>query len=113
VSYIDVKLSDLSNDTDGGSCAIFHNLRYTNDNVGGNRNEMTFEIKNWSGNMISAEVAGYATDKRTGKTELTWGASAPYDAIRITIRGSCENAEFLRMLQLILETEKMVEIIKP
>lgn len=113
MSKIDVKLSDLSNDTDGESYAIFHNLRYTNDGYGGNKNEMTFEITNWSGNMISAEVAGYATNKRTGKTELMWGASAPYDAIRITIRGSCENAEFLQMLRLILETEKMVEIIKP
>jgi len=113
MSKIDVALSSLPEEEDGVQYAVFHNLRYTNDGHGGNQNEMTFEITNWSGNMISVAVAGYATDKRTGKTELTWGAEAPYDAVRLTIRGACENAEFLKMLQLILETEKMVEIIKP
>lgn len=109
MSKVDVNLADSGEE----NTAIFHNLRYTNDGYGGNKNEMTFEITNWSGNMISAAVAGYATDERTGKTKLMWGGEAPYDAIRITIRGSCENAEFLNMLRLILEAEKMVDIIKP
>lgn len=109
MSKVDVNLDDS-----GAEAACFHNLRYTNDCEGGNSNEMTFEITNWSGNMISAEAALYATNQTTGKTELSWSPrKEEYDAIRITIRGSCENDEFLRMLQLILEAEKMVQVIKP
>jgi len=109
MSKVDVNLADS-----GTESAIFHNLRYTNDHYGGNQNEMTFEITNWSGNMISAEAAIYATNQTTGKIELSWGPRQEvYDGIRITIRGACENSEFLRMLQLILEAEKMVEVIKP
>lgn len=109
MSKVDVNLDDS-----GENAACFHNLRYTNDCYGGNQNEMTFEITNWSGNMIQAQAAIYATNQTTGKTELSWGHSPEaYDAIRITIRGACENSEFLRMLQLILEAEKMVEVIKP
>jgi hypothetical protein len=33
--------------------------------------------------------------------------------VRIKIRGSIEKSEFLQMLQLILDAEKMVSIIKP
>ena len=109
MSKVDVNLADS-----GTESAIFHNLRYTNDHYGGNQNEMTFEIRNWSGNMIHAEAAIYATNQTTGKTELSWGPRLEeYDAIRITIRGACENDEFLRMLQLILEAEKMVSVVKP
>lgn len=108
MSKIDVQLGDS-----GDNAAVFHNLRYTNDGYDGNKNEMTFEIVNWSGNMIDAAVGSYATDEQTGKTRLVWGADDSFDAIRLTIRGSCENSEFLQMLRLILEAEKIVEIIKP
>lgn len=105
---IDVTLSDT-----GENAGIFHDFRYTNDRENGNGNEMTFEITNMSGNDIVAQAATYTRDPQTGKTELVWGTDAPFDAIRITIRGGIENGEFLQMLQLILETEKMVDIIKP
>lgn len=108
MSKVDVNLADSEE-----HAAVFHDLHYTNDCEGGNSNEMTFEITNWSGNDIVAQAASYTRDPQTGKSELVWGAPAPFDAIRITIRGACENSEFLRMLQLILEAEKMVEVIKP
>lgn len=109
MSEVNVKLSDAGEDE-----AIFHDLRYTNDNYGGNRNEMTFEIRNWSGNEIEVEYAEYMQNPVTNKTELVWATDKPsFDAVRLTIRGACENSEFLRMLRLILEAEKMVSIIKP
>ena len=108
MNKIDVTLSAT-----GENMGIFHDFRYTNEREGGNSSEMTFEIRNVSGNDIIARAASYAKDPQTGKTELVWGTDAPFDAIRITIYGGIENSEFLQMLQLILEAEKMVEIIKP
>jgi hypothetical protein len=108
MNKVDVQLSESGDDA-----AIFHDLRYTNDREGGNKNEMTFEITNWSGNGIKVETAIYATNKRTQKTELVWETPLESDAIRLTIRGAFENSEFLHMLRLILEAEKMVSIIKP
>lgn len=109
MSKVDVSLS-----ASDAEAAIFHDLRYTNDNYGGNKNEMTFEIRNWSGNDIQIEVAQYMQNPQTGKTELAWAqAASNVDAVRLTIRGQCENIEFLNMLQLILEAEKIVGIVKP
>ncbi len=94
--------------------AIFYDLRYSNDLEGGNHTETVFEITNLSGNGIAVETAVYATNKRTNKTELVWETPLKYnDGVRLTFRGACENSEFIRMLELILEAEKMVEIIKP
>lgn len=114
MSKIDIKLSDLPGEEEGHDWAVFHNLKYKADHVGGNHTETEFEIENWSGNGLDIEVATYQTDKRK-KTTLVWHAVSPrtFDGVRIKFRGSCENAEFLKMLQLILETEKMVDIIKP
>lgn len=94
--------------------AIFYDLQYYNDRQGGNHTETIFEITNMSGNGITVETAQYATNTRTSKTELVWETPMQYnDGVRITFRGSCENSEFLQMLQLILEAEKMVSIVKP
>jgi len=112
MSKIDVKLSDLTTD-DGGDWGIFHDLRYANDCVGGNQNEMKLEIKNVSGNSIDVQIAHHSQDEKTGKWQYKWKNLEDLDGVRIKIRGSIENSEFLKMLQLILETEKMVEIIKP
>jgi hypothetical protein len=109
MSEVNVRLGASGKDQ-----AIFYDLRYTNDLQGGNHTETMFEIKNLSGNGICVETALYATNKRTNRTELVWEPALDgCDGIRITFRGSCENDEFLRMLQLILEAEKMVSIIKP
>ena len=109
MSKVDVNLSDS-----GENAAIFHDLWYTNDNKGGNKNQMTFGITNWSGNDIEVEIAQYVTDPRDNKTKLVWSNQTnPVSAVRLTIRGEMENSEFLQMLQLILEAEKMVGIIKP
>lgn len=93
--------------------AIFYDLRYSNDLQGGNHTETIFEITNLSGNGLEIQVATYRTERN--KTTLVWHPVSPrgFDGIRIRFQGSAENGEFLRMLQLILEAEKMVEIIKP
>lgn len=94
--------------------AIFYDMQYKCDHEGGNHTETVFEIRNLSGNWITVETALYATDARTQKTELVWESPLQQnDGVRLTFRGSAENAEFLAMLKLILEAEKMVGIIKP
>jgi len=92
--------------------AIFYDLKYQCDHQGGNHTETFFEIRNLSGNNMNVQVAAYQT--HNGKTELQWSpVNIQPDLLRISFRGSVENAEFLAMLKLILEAEKMVEIIKP
>lgn len=109
MSVVDV---DLESSDD--QAAIFYNLRYRCDHEGGNNTETVFEITNLSGNWVTVQTALYATDERTQKTELMWETPLPQnDGVRLTFRGSAENAEFLSMLKLILEAEKMVGIIKP
>lgn len=110
MSKVDVNLSASGRDE-----AIFYNLDYKADHQGGNHTETIFQIDNWSGNGLEVEVATYQTDKRTNQAKLVWHSVSPrtFDGLRVTFRGSCENDEFLRMLQLILEAEKMVAIIKP
>jgi len=113
MSKIEVKLSDLSNGEE--HYGIFHDLRYANDNYGGNQNQTVFEINNVSGNEIFVE--GCINEKdANGKWTRSWydlTSGRGLDGIRIHITGGIENSEFLQMLKLILETEKMVEIIKP
>jgi len=105
---IDIKLSDTGKDS-----AIFHDLRYANDREGGNQNETVFEITNLSGNTLDVQVGFNEQDYKTKNWQWKWKPLSDMDGVRIKIRGSIENSEFLQMLQLILETEKMVEIIKP
>lgn len=101
-------------ESSGDHPVFFYNLRYQCDHEGGNNTETVFEITNLSGNWVTVQTALYATDERTQKTELMWETPLPQnDGVRLTFRGSVENAEFLAMLKLILEAEKMVEIIKP
>jgi hypothetical protein len=97
----------------GEDCAIFHDLRYANDNYGGNRNEMKLEIRNLSGNTIDVQVGRNKLNTLTGKWGYVWEKIDDLDGVRIKIKGSIENSEFLQMLQLILDAEKMVSIIKP
>ena len=108
MTKIDVKLSDM-----GENSAIFHDLRYANSREGGNGNVMKLEIRNLSGNTIDIQLGFTEKDERTGKWQYKWKPISDLDGVRIKITGQCENHEFLDMLQLILETEKMVEIIKP
>jgi hypothetical protein len=108
LSAIDVKLSNS-----GENCGVFHDLRYANDNYGGNQNEMKLEIRNVSGNAIDIQIGRNKQSSLTGKWGYVWESIDDLDGVRIKIRGSIENSEFLQMLQLILETEKMVAIIKP
>jgi len=108
MTKIDVKLSDL-----GENSAIFHDLRYANDHEGGNSNEMKLEIRNISGNTIDVQIGYHEQDHKTKKWQWKWKPLSDMDGVRIKITGQCENHDFLEMLQLILETEKMVEIIKP
>ena len=109
MSEVNVKLSDAGQDE-----AIFHDLHYTNDRQGGNHTNTVLEIINIAGNDIEVSIGDYGRNTTTGKIELLWdGSPTSVGAVRISVRGSCENSEFLRMLQLILDAEKMVDIIKP
>jgi hypothetical protein len=108
MTKIDVKLSDL-----GDGYGVFHDLRYSNDCYGGNQNGTTFEIINQSGNTLEIDFGFYEQDPQTDKWGWTWRPLKDVDGIKIRITGGIENSDFLQMLQLILETEKMVEIIKP
>ena len=113
MTKIDVKLSDLPNDEYGGNLGVYHDLRYANDNYGGNQNETLFEITNLSGNTLDIEFAFHEQNVQTDKWEWNWQTLSDVDGIKIKIKGEIENSEFLQMLRLILETEKIVKIIKP
>jgi hypothetical protein len=111
MSAVDVTLSKS-----GEELGIFHDLRYTNDNEGGNSNASMLEITNQSGNDIFIEGCLLEQDPHTKKWSRTWydlTSGRGLDGIRIHITGGIENSEFLQMLRLILEAEKMVDIVKP
>ena len=111
MSQIDVTLS-----ASGEDYGIFHDLRYTNDCEGGNSSRMMFEVENLSGNEIFIEGGFLEQDPVTKAWRRNWydlTRGRGLDGIRIHITGGIENSEFLQMLKLILEAEKMVEIIKP
>jgi hypothetical protein len=95
---IDVTLGSL-----GEGNGVFHDLRYTNDQYGGNQNEITFELHNISGNPIELTYTDGMGDE--------WVCEQT-DKIKIKIKGGIEAGEFLNMLHLILETEKIVTILK-
>lgn len=100
---------DISLSESGEDASIFHDLRYANDFAGGNHTETVFEIHNVAGNSIILE--GYQHDQdENGKYCKTWFPITDdfgIDGLRIKFRGSMENSEFLRMLELILEAEKI------
>jgi hypothetical protein len=104
---VNVKLSDL-----GEGMGVFHDLRYTNDRYGGNQNEMTLEIRNESGNIIDVELGTLRKNEVTKEWDMVWEHNE-CDAVKVKVRGAIEHSEFLQMLQLILNAEKMVDIIKP
>jgi hypothetical protein len=109
---IDVQLGK-SGEEDVG---IFHEWRYTNDNQGGNRNQTTLEVTNESGNEIFVEGHILLQDPQTKLWERRWfdlASGQGLDGVRIHIQGSAENHDLLAMLRLILNAEKMHEIIKP
>jgi hypothetical protein len=111
MSAVDVTLSKS-----GEEFGAFHDLRYTNDNEGGNSNASMLEITNHGGNDIFVEGCFLEQDPHTKKWNRTWydlTSGRGLDGIRIHITGGIENSEFLQMLRLILEAEKMVDIVKP
>ena len=93
---LDIRYSDSLQE--GEAC--FHDVRYTNDQYGGNQNETTFTIDNICGNDIEIE---FDSD---GKEYL-----ANVTKVKIHIKGSIENGDFLRALQMILEAEKISELL--
>jgi len=109
---IDVQLGK-SGEEDVG---IFHDWRYTNDKEGGNGNQTTLEVSNESGNEIFVEGYILEQDPKTKLWERHWfdfAGGRPLDGVRIHIQGGAENYDLLAMLRLILNAEKMHEIIKP
>jgi uncharacterized protein YwgA len=95
---IDITLSNL-----GEGNGVFHDLRYTNDNYGGNQNQLTLTVNNISGNPMLIELED--EDGRAYHLENT-------KKVTLNITGGIEAGEFLNMLRLILETEKIVDILK-
>lgn len=95
---IDISLGSL-----GEGNGVFHDLRYTNTRAGGNQNEITFEVNNVSGNPMFIEMVD--EDGKAYHLENT-------KKVKIHIQGTIEEGEFLNMLRLILETEKIVSILK-
>lgn len=102
-STIDVKLSNTGIDGAG----IFHNIRYTNDNYGGNQNVITFEITNVSGNPI--EIIDLDLDDHNHYV----GGGPSTNRIKIKIHGTIELGDFLTGLQMILEAEKISDALDP
>lgn len=93
---LDIQYSDSLK----GDESCFHDFRYTNDQYGGNQNETTFTIKNKCGNNIDVEFE-YEGQKYNLNT----------NRIKIKMYGGVENGDFLRALQMILEAEKISELL--
>ena len=90
----------------GPNVGIFHDIRYTNDNYGGNQNEITFEITNASGNDIEiVDIEDYPRSNYGGQRKCT--------RIKLRICGELEKNDFLSALKMILEAERMNAIIDP
>jgi hypothetical protein len=101
-STIDVSLGKTGEDA-----AVFLDVSYTNDNYGGNQNQIILEIKNVSGNEYDISY-----DCWEGREKVTYAVEG-VNSIRIKIRGTIELSEFLRGLQMILNAEKMSELMDP
>lgn len=101
-STIDVSLGKTGEDA-----AVFLDVSYTNDNYGGNQNQITLKIKNVGGNDYDISY-----DCREGREKVTYAVEG-VDSIKIKIRGTMELSEFLRGLQMILDAEKISSITDP
>jgi hypothetical protein len=99
MSKVECKFSDLL----GKDESAFLDTYYSDDRYGGNQNEVVFELHNICGNYIQAELV--STDGNTYAVDL--------DKVRLKIYGEIEANQFLDALQLIVETNKVVDIIKP
>jgi hypothetical protein len=93
---LDIRYSDSLKEGEGH----FHDVRYTNDHYGGNQNEMTLTIDNQCGNDIEIEF------ESDGKEYL-----CIVKKVKVRIKGEIEHGEFLRSLQMILEAEKISELL--
>ena len=101
-SKIDVSLGKT-----GENAGVFLDVHYTNDNYGGNQNQITLEIKNVGGNDYDISY-----DCWEGREKVTYTFECA-DSIKIKIRGTIELSEFLQGLQMILDAEKMNELMDP
>lgn len=93
---LDIQYSDSLKDGEG----CFHDIRYTNDQYGGNQNETTLTIDNICGNDIEIEF------ESDNKEYLSIAKK-----VKIRIKGGVENGDFLRALQTILDAEKISNIL--
>ena len=112
MSEIDVQLGKIG-EADVG---VFHDWRYINTKEGGNSNQTVLEVINESGNEIFVEGCVQEQDPLTKLWERRWfdlAGGQGLDGLRIHIQGSAETYDLLAMLRLILDAEKMHQIIKP
>ena len=105
---VNVQLSDSEIEGAG----IFHNLKYSNDGYGGNQNQTVFEIRNESGNAIHVELGNLRKNEVTKEWDMVW-QQGEFDSIRIKLYGALENRDFLTMLQMIVDAERITDIINP
>jgi len=93
---LDIRYSDSLKEDEGH----YHDFRYTNDQYGGNQNETTLTIDNICGNDIEIEFESESDGKE-------------YLCIvkKVKVRSEVEQKEFLRSLQMILEAEKISELL--
>jgi hypothetical protein len=94
---LDIRYSDSLKEGEGH----FHDVRYTNDQYGGNQNETTLTIDNICGNDIEIE---FESDNKEYLSIVK--------KVKIRIKGGVENGDFLRALQTILDAEKISDLLR-
>lgn len=98
---------DVSLGRTGEDAGIFLDVSYTNDNYGGNQNQITLGLKNESGNSFDLQYDCWESNEK-----VTYNVER-VDRIKITISGTLELNEFLQGLQIILNAEKISSITDP
>lgn len=97
------KIECTYSDSLGSDECAYLDTYYSDDCYGGNQNEVVFQLHNICGNYIEAEMRDVEGN--------TYAVNV--DQMKLTIRGGIEAGQFLDALKLILETNKLVSIIKP
>ena len=102
-STIDVALSRSGKE----GVAHFLDVKYENDNYGGNQNRIYLEFANTGGNPLELTY----TVRNNGKDYQMLMENV--GAVSIEIKGRLERSDFLAGLQMILDAEKMSELMDP
>lgn len=102
-STIDVALGKSGKEGD----ACFLDVSYKNDNYGGNQNKVILTLKNVGGNPFNIKYTEYHNLQ-----EHEFSLEDVF-SISIEIGGTFERDDLIRGLQMILDAEKMSELMDP